>query len=623
MRAQRQPPRDQAFAEVSAKFVARMKYSDLVVDWLLDLGYTHCFFVAGGNIMHLLDGVRKRMECVPFVHEVAAGIAAEYFNESRAPGQGRAFALVTAGPGVTNILTALGGAFLESRELLVLAGQAKKSDLATGGIRQRGIQEIDGVALARPVSVTSVRIEEPIDRPTFEAYVRSGTSGRPGPVFLEFCLDAQGAPVSRAALEPVVPAVQTSLGSMDRRYVDFAKDVAARIRLAKRPVILIGGGTSRAAAAEVRETLRRASVAVMTTWNGMDRVDASDANYGGRPNTWGQRSANVLFQQADLVVAIGTRLGLQQTGFNYQAFAPLAHVIQVDIDEAELHKGHPHVETRFAGDAGDVLRALMRCDLGEHVEWLDFVREVRAALPLAEAINVTGAGYLDPFEFNIELSKRTRVTDIIVPCSSGGAFTTAMQAYGQRFGQTVITNHGLASMGYGLSAAIGAALRHRDRRVILLEGDGGFTQNLQELATVNVNDLALKIFIFSNEGYASIRMTQRNYFDGGYLGCDIKTGLGFPTWTKLFDAYGIPTLELTETGLADVRFDAAMNAPGAYAFVVPLDPDQTYFPKIASRMTAAGSMESNPLHLMSPDLPDDIARRVMPHLFKDGVKVQA
>ncbi len=158
---------------------ARMRFSELIMDWLVELGYTHCFFVAGGNIMHLLDGARTRMKCIPVAHEVAAGIAVEYFNESG--GNGRAFALVTAGPGLTNIVTALGGAWLESRELLVIGGQVKSSDLASGGIRQRGIQEIDGVALTRPITVESIRIESPVSRADFMGWVTKGRQGRPGP----------------------------------------------------------------------------------------------------------------------------------------------------------------------------------------------------------------------------------------------------------------------------------------------------------------------------------------------------------------------------------------------------------------------------------------------------------
>ena len=189
-----------------------------------------------------------------------------------------------------------------------------------------------------------------------------------------------------------------------------------------------------------------------------------------------------------------------------------------------------------------------------------------------------------------------------------------MQAIEQKAGQVVITNKGLASMGYGLSGAIGAAFGHSDRRTILIEGDGGFIQNLQELATVAVNDLNIKIFVFANDGYASIRATQRNYFDGAYLGCDIKTGLGFPTWKALFPAFGIPVHELDARGLETPGVTEAMNRRGAQAFIVPIDPEQTYFPKITSRITASGSMESNPLHLMSPELPAELAERVFRYL---------
>lgn len=165
------------------------KYAEQVTDWLVELGYTHCFFVAGGNIMHLLDGARTRFTCVPVVHEVAAGIAVEYFNESN--GIGKAFALVTAGPGVSNIVTAMGGAWLESRELLVLAGQVKSEDLATGGVRQRGIQEIDGIGLTKAVSKQSVQLVKPMPKQDFVDIVRDGYQGRPGPIFLEFCLDVR------------------------------------------------------------------------------------------------------------------------------------------------------------------------------------------------------------------------------------------------------------------------------------------------------------------------------------------------------------------------------------------------------------------------------------------------
>jgi acetolactate synthase-1/2/3 large subunit len=592
-----------------------MNYATLTLEWLHELGYTHCFFVAGGNIMHLLNAARQRMTCIPFVHEVAAGIAAEYHNEAR-PVHGRAFVLVTAGPGVTNVLTAMAGAWLESRELLVLAGQVKRTDLATDGLRQRGIQEIDGVAMAAPVASVSVRLDEAWERWRLSAAVERGRTGRKGPVFLEYPLDVQGMPIEdheRTRLER-----ERSEGPSARAEIQRAEnavdEVLRRIRSSERPVLLLGGGVSRDITDRVTQSLGSANIAVMTTWNGADRVDATSDNYFGRPNTWGMRYANVLIQQADLVVALGTRLGLQQTGFNWQAFAPEADIVQFDIDEAELRKGHPRVALPVAGDADTILQAIAESDLGDHNAWLDFARSVRAALPTVEADNVTAPGFIDPYKFVEQLSRTAGQRDIVIPCSSGGAFTTMMQAFEQRLGQTIITNKGLASMGYGLSAAIGASLAHPQQRTILVEGDGGFKQNLQELATVDVNQLKLKIFIYANEGYASIRMTQRNYFGGAYMGCDVRSGLGFPNWSQLFAAYGIPALALDDSGLETQGFAALFASDGPAAFIVPIDPEQTYYPKITSRVTESGSMESNPLHLMTPDLSSEIAAETMRYL---------
>lgn len=564
--------------------------------------------------MHLLDGVRKQMVCVPVAHEVSAGIAAEYFNErARAAGEpGRAFVLVTAGPGLTNIVTAMAGAFLESRDLLVLGGQAKTTDLADPGMRQRGIQEIDGRSIVEPVTVVSTTVTKPVSRRTFEHWVRQGTTGRMGPVFLEFCLDVQAAPVDPAELEdrPIIGSNQPS--PLDGAVV---AEVAGKLRSARRPTLLLGGGVSRQASRAALPRLHQLCLPTMTTWNGADRLSADDPVYVGRPNTWGQRSANILLQQSDLIIALGTRLGLQQTGFNWQSFAPLAQVVQVDLDPVELSKGHPRVDVPWLADANDVLDALLReTDLPGWPEWLSECARIRAALPLTESVNTTRDGYLDPYQFVLDLSGKATAADVIVPCSSGGAETVTMQAFEQKAGQTVITDKGLASMGYGLAAAIGAAFAAPGRRVIHIEGDGGFLQNCQELATVAVNNLPIKTFLFANEGYASIRMTQRNYFGGSYLGCDTQTGLGFPDWSRFVSSFGIDFLELGREGLGTPGFDELFASDGPAFFVVPLDPEQTYFPKITSRVTESGSMESNPLHLMSPALDPEVASHVLRHL---------
>ena len=598
-----------------------MKYSDQFADWLVDDGYTHCFYVAGGNIMHILNSVRTRMTCVPFVHEVGAGIAAEYFNESRDNAEGRAFALVTAGPGLTNILTAMAGAYLESRDLLVVGGQVKSSDLASGGMRQRGIQEIDGIALAQPVTVRTLQIREPMSRGQVMGVVRRGRAGRKGPVFIDFCLDAQGAEaISETAR---TPRADTSLPMFPQIDSAMVANVSALLAAAERPLILLGGGISRETAAVLIPGVAALGVPIATTWNAADRIDSAHPLYFGRPNTWGMRWSNVLIQQADLVLALGTRLGMQQTGFNWQGFAPLAQVVQVDIDETELAKGHPVVDIALQADAGDFLELLIASATqfpdsqertGLWASWVDFGNRVAGLLPTADTGNTHAPGFIDPFAFVQQLSVALSGDDIVVPCSSGGAFTVMMQAFAQQGGQRIVTDKGLASMGYGLSGAIGASLAHLASRTILIEGDGGFAQNLQELGTVAAQQLNLKIFLFSNAGYASIRMTQRNYFDGAYMGCDTSTGLGLPNWPRLFSAYGIPVKELDSANPIDGDTRQRLLARGPAAFIVSIDPEQTFYPKINSRVTETGTMESSPLHLMFPPLDEDVAKVVLPYL---------
>ncbi len=585
------------------------KYSDVLASWLAELGYTHCFFVAGGNIMHLLESCSHTMTCVPVVHEVAAGIAAEYFNEVHLGS--KAFAMVTAGPGLTNIVTALGGAWLESRELLVIGGQVKTADLNRGEVRQRGIQEIDGVAIAAPIAEKSLLVDKVVDRGTFAEMTYCGLSGRKGPVFLEIPLDVQGSKVERAELDTPIPS---SAPKFEPVSDDVLAVIAAKLKAAKRPALLLGAGIDREVAAKVQDGLAALGVPVFLTWNAMDRLGSDHPMYFGRPNTWGQRYSNVLLQQSDLLLALGTRLSMQQTGFNWQAFAPVAQVVHVDCDREELEKGHPRVDLPVCGDANAVLEFLVNQPAADTSEWVQFARDVKAALPLVEGGNNTGEGYLSPWVFADKLGALTKADDIVIPCSSGSAFTIMMQTFAQKYGQRIVTDKGLASMGYGLSGAIGAAAAGNGRRTILVEGDGGFIQNLQELGTAAANKLNLKIFIFDDNGYASIRMTQINYFGGRYVGCDTSTGLGIPKWEHLFAAYDIPVMRVGIGYESDPEFLKRMDAPGPAAFLVHIDPKQTYFPKITSRVTASGSMESNPLHRMSPDLDDATAAKVFRYL---------
>ena len=572
-----------------------IKYSDQIGMWLKEMGYTHYFYVGGGNIMHLTESLSRYLIGVPVVHEVAAGIGAEYFNEIGL--RGKALALVTAGPGLTNIVTALSSAYLESRELLVIGGQVKTEDLSFGRVRSRGIQEIDGVALVASTTKKSVRLLRPMSALEFGATAAISWTPRKGPVFIEIPLDIQATMVQKASLGSVVTMGLPTIAENDLdEIVDWYNE-------AKRPILLLGGGVEYTIAQALQEALKKANVPIMTTYNGADRIDGDAAYYLGRPNTWGQRSANILIQKASFIIAAGTRLGLQQTGFNWQEFGREAKIVHIDIDSAELGKGHPITHSRYAVDANDFLQRFLSKDLGDKTPWLEYGRMVRQKIPRLEDINKTRDGFISPYEFLLNLEDLTTNEDLFIPCSSGSAFTLSMQLYKQKFGQRIITNKSLASMGVGLSGAIGASLAAgARRRTILVEGDGGFAQNMQEVGTAAINKLNLKVFIFNDQGHASIRMTQINYFKGCYLGCDRASGLGLPNWEKLFCAWDVDVMEINRGFSHDHEFIKRFESSMFQVFVVSIDPEQTYLPKIESRMTESGSMVSNSIDKMSPDI---------------------
>jgi acetolactate synthase-1/2/3 large subunit len=579
-----------------------VNYGDQICDLLIELNYTHCFFVAGGNIMHILNSASKKFVCIPTVHEVSAGIAAEFFNEANRTSKSRAFVLVTAGPGLTNVVTAIAGAYLESRELLVIGGQVKATDLKDKSLRQNGIQEIDGVTLVESITIRRLQINAPVEIDIVRDLIEIEPGIRKGPIFIEFCLDVQAGPKLEAGFSYKLPDPV----EQDRNFSEFFNSFPDY----KRPVLLIGGGVSREFTSNNKTLLGLLPFPIMTTWNAADRIDSRLENYMGRPNTWGQRYANVILQQADLIIVAGSRLGLQQTGFNWQNFGSLADIVHVDLDIAELNRTNLSTKFKFCSDANQFLRDFLELrSWGDYEEWMEFSKQVKSTLPLSEASNSHHDGFWNPYEFMAILSGTLRDSDSIIPSSSGGAETVTMQGLLQIDGNTIITDKGLASMGYGLAGAIGTAFKTRGR-VIHIEGDGGFAQNLQELGTVANNNLQIKTFIFCNSGYASIRMTQKSYFGGNYLGCDGDTGLGLPNWELIFGAYGIPVTTIEPSSQFSLETLDLMNDPFPRAFLVPIHPEQTYYPKITSRVMPDGKMESNPLHLMTPELSPNVAALV-------------
>lgn len=585
-----------------------MKYSEILTDWLKELGYTHCFFLNGGNNMHLVQSCSKKFTCVPFIHEVSAGIAAEYFNESNT--NKKAFALVTAGPGLTNIVTAIAGAHLEGRDLLVIGGQVKTSDLSKGMVRQRGIQEVSGDLIVKSITVKSKTMTRTWSKRKFFEFVDHDINLRKGSKFLEIPIDIQGAFYEKKN-EKFLKSNQKKI-SVKRDQIDY---LVKLFHKSKRPIILIGGGVEKDTILSLSNLIKKTSIPFMTTWNGTDRLDSSHPNFFGRPNTWGQRRSNIIIQQSDLLLALGTRLGLQQTGFNWQEFVPKGKIIHVDIDKNEIKKGHPKIFFSLNADANIILKKLLKNKIGEFKDWFKYCKLIKKTIPLIEKnTNKIYKNFVSPYNFYQKLSKFSKNNDIIIPSSSGGAFTTFYQTFEQKKYQKIISNKSLASMGYGLAGSIGASLANKTKRVILIEGDGGFAQNLQELGTVAINNCNIKIFIFDDNGYASIRMTQQNYFKGNYVGCDKNTGLGLPKWKKVFETWGIKVVKINNRNLKTIHNNKHFNSRYPAAFIVSISPAQTYYPKISSRTLKSGKLVSNPIHLMTPKLKKSIENKIFKYM---------
>lgn len=597
-----------------------MKYSDFFMDTLVSAGYTHCFFVGGGNVMHLLESARTRLECVAVVHEVSAGIAAEYFNVANRENNKRAFALVTAGPGITNMVTAIGGSWLESRELLIIGGQARSEFIENTSVRQIGHQQINGKAIVDPIAKCSVTISKPLNSRDILDYCEISKTGRRGPVFLEVCLDVTAMEVAPEILDSITTLSEVekvaSAQELTMEEVNHLKELFTK---SERPLLLIGGGLDFSFFQTELENIRTLGIPIATSWNAADYLDSDDPLYAGRPNTYGMRWANAVIQQSDLVIAVGARLGILQTGFNLETFVPIGKIVRIDIDQNELDVYHPSTELLIKLDAKDGLKGVLKVarelePAANFASWLEFIHETRSKLPTVEKATYQYENYVNPFEFVNELGGFLSKEDTVIPCSSGGSYTSMMQAFPQKQGQLMTNNKGLASMGYGLAGAIGTAVANSDGRTILVEGDGGFAQNLQELGTVKVRKLNLKMFIFSNLGYASIRVSQKAYFKGAYVGCDEATGVGLPDWTQLFKAYGIPAVEISASLLDNSEALELLRMDGPAAFIVNIHQDQSYLPKVTSKIFPDGNMRSNPIHLMDPPLSEETSSEVFKFL---------
>ncbi len=600
-----------------------MKLSDYVIDFLIRHGLRHVFMLPGGGAMHLNDSLGARagagdIEYVCTLHEQAGAIAAETYAKAV---RGLGACLVTTGPGGTNTVTGVAGAWLDSTPVLFLSGQAKRPDLkGASGVRQKGLQEVDIVSIVTPITKYAVTVMEPRDiRRILEEAVHHALSGRPGPVWVDIPLDVQAATIDPEVLPGFAPAPRPVAGGL----ADQVRQVLAWLGEAQRPIILAGNGIRLAhAEQEFREVLDLLQIPVLATWMSVDLFDHEDPLYLGRPGTVAPRGVNFAYQNCDLLLAIGSRIDTTLTAYAPHNLARGARKIMVDIDQAELAKHAGILALPIQADAGDFLRELLsQRDQIAHPDrtaWWNRCRTWKAAWPVVEPSMRTPDQLVSVYHFADVLSDELAYDALIASCSSGSAIEIFQHALRLRSGQRLFHTSALGAMGYGLPAAIGACLGSGCRPTVCVEGDGGIQLNIQELATIERLQLPIKIFVLSNNGYASIRASQRNWF-GRLTAADPSSGLTLPDITRVGAAYGLPVHRITDQSRLQEELREILDAPGPLLCDVCCLPEEPRMPSVASTQRADGSLVSRPLEDLWPFLSRDEFRShmIVPPLVED------
>ena len=588
-----------------------IRTADYVAKRLAADGVTHVFMITGGGAMFLNDafGLEKRIQYICNLHEQASAMAAEGY--ARTAGK-MSVVCVTSGPGGTNALSGVLGQWMDSIPVLYLSGQVRfETTIASTDLplRQLGDQEANIVAMVRPITKYAVMVTDPqLIRYHLEKAMHLAVSGRPGPVWLDVPLNVQSSLVDEANLTSYDPREDADAASpsLDTEQIT---EVVERLSRSERPVILAGAGVRLAGAADAFYRLaERLGIPVQVAWDAIDLFPSEHPLYAGRPSTLGQRGANFVFQNADLLLSLGCRLNVRQIGYNYPAVARAAYKISVDIDPAELRKPTIKIDLPINADVGDFIRvldaSLKAKRLPRKTAWLRWCKERIEHYPVVLPEYTRRRRPVNPYVFCDMLSQRLDAKDVIVS-SNGASCVIPIQAMQIKRGQRHIVNSGCAAMGYGLPAAVGACFANGRRRTICLEGDGSIQMNIQEVETVAYHGLPLKIFVFNNGGYLSIRSTQNNFFDGRLVGESATSGVGFPDLVKVAKAYGVPACRIKNHIQMDQAIARVLDSDGPFLCDVAMDPRQSFSPRTASKRLPDGRMESSPLEDMYPFLPED------------------
>lgn len=609
----------------------KVKVSDYVAQFLVNNGITHAFTVTGGGAMHLNDslGHQKGLTCVYNHHEQACAIAAESYARIH---NKIAALCVTTGPGGTNAMTGVVGGYLDSIPMLVISGQVRYDTTArsTGlNIRAMGDQEFDITKSAEAMTKYCEMVIEPEKiRYCLEKALYIATTGRPGPCWLDIPLNVQGAYVETDGLCGFDTAEykENMAPHITEEQVDAIID---RIKSAKRPVLYAGNGIRISGGYEYfKKAVGLLGIPVATCWDSIDAICDEHPLYVGRGGIMGDRAGNFAVQNSDLVFAIGNRLSIRQVGYNWKTWAREAYVIMNDVDEAELKKPTLHVDMPVWGDAKELLEMLcerlgamelLNGTLFNGEKWLAQCVSWKKKYPVVMKKHYEDNNHTNVYAFIKELSSRLSDGQVTV-VGNGSACVVGSHGYVIKKDSRFIINSAIASMGYDLPAAIGAAVAEygdtvlngnaidRDdiKDIILVTGDGSIQMNIQELQTIIHHKMPIKIFVINNQGYHSIRQTQTNLFNKQFVGIGPQSGdLSFPDMSKLACAYGYSYYSCDGNDRLGSVLDDVLAAKGPAICEVFVSTEQNFEPKSATKRLENGSLFSPPLEDLGPFLERD------------------
>ena len=512
---------------------------------------------------------------------------------------------MTSGPGGTNALTGVCGAWIDSIPTIFISGQVTSNTLiGDTGLRQFGIQESDIATLVQPITKYAVTITDPEKvRYHVEKAIYLAKTGRPGPVWLDIPLDIQSKFITPENLARFSPPENIA-----QKQVSLEKQVEESLLLikkAKKPVLISGYGIRLAKGEEeFLKLVELLNIPVISSWTSSDLIPSNHPLSIGRCGIFGDRAGNFTVQNSDLVLSIGSRLSVPQIGYNFPLFAREAKKIVVDIDPVELKKSSLQIDLPIQADAKDFINEMLNKAKPEtHPnidEWKQTCANWKEKYPVVIPEYKKVADSVNSFYFIEVLSDKLDKNAVVVT-DMGTSFTCTMQTFKTKLGQRLFTSSGHASMGFGLPGAIGSCIGNKRKEVICISGDGGLQMNIQELQTLVHYQLPIKLFVLNNGGYLTIKGTQQNHF-GRFVGAESGSGVSCPDIVKVAQAYGLKTERIANTGELNSKLDAVLKTSGPLVCEIVMSENQLLIPRVSSLKKPDGSIISKPLEDLYPFL---------------------